>query len=102
MPTAIICSNDLTANGAMRELIKFGFKIPDDISVIGIDNSNLLCTLAIPSLTSIDIYRYDTGKWAFEMLMNRIKDRNRPVQKKIIKTKLVKRDSVTIARKLKV
>jgi len=94
MPTAIICSNDLTASGAMRELIKFGLKVPEDISIIGIDNSNLLCTLAIPSLTSIDICRYDTGKWAFEMLMNRIKDRNRPVQRKIIRTNLVKRDSV--------
>ena len=94
IPSAIICSNDFSASGALRELVKSGYKIPEDISIIGIDNSNLLCTLAIPSLTSIDIYRFNTGKWAFGMLMNRIKDKKRPLQKKIKKTKLVLRDSV--------
>jgi len=94
IPSAIICSNDFSASGASRELIRSGYHIPEDISIIGIDNCNLLCTLAIPSLTSVDIYRFNTGKWAFEMLMNRIKDKKRPVQKKIIKTKLILRDSV--------
>ena len=98
IPTAILCSNDFSASGALRELIRFGYKIPEDISIIGIDNSNLLCTLAVPTLTSIDIYRYNTGKWAFEMLMNRINDGNNPIQKKIINTKLVIRESVAKAR----
>ncbi|MHB1347132.1 MAG: substrate-binding domain-containing protein, partial [Candidatus Humimicrobiaceae bacterium] len=97
IPTAIFCSNDFSASGASRELIRLGYKIPEDVSVIGIDNSNLLCILAVPELTSIDIYRYNTGKWAYEMLMNRINDGNYPLQKKIIKTKLVIRDSVARA-----
>jgi len=98
IPSAIICSNDFSASGALRELIKSGYNIPEDISIIGIDNCNLLCTLAIPSLTSIDIHRFNTGKWVFEMLMNRIKDKKRPIQKKIIKTKLIHRDSVCKAK----
>jgi len=98
LPTAIMCSNDFSASGAMRELISIGLKIPEDISIIGIDNCNLLCTLTVPALTSIDIFRYNTGRWAFEMLMNRIKRRERPIQEKIIKTKLVIRDSVAKAK----
>lgn len=97
MPTAILCSNDFSASGALRELVRIGYKIPEDISIIGIDNSNLLCTLAVPTLTSIDIYRYDTGTLAFEMLITRINNRDSPIQRKIIKTKLVIRESVTKA-----
>ncbi len=98
IPTAIICSNDFSASGVLRELIRSNYRIPEDISLVGIDNSNLLCTLAIPALTSIDIYRYDTGTWAFEMLMNRIKNINGPIQKKVIKTRLIVRDSIAKAR----
>ncbi len=96
-PTAIICSNDFSASGAIRELTRLGCKIPDEISVIGIDNCYLLCTLSFPTLTSIDISRHETGRWAFEMLMNRINNKDIPIQNKIIKTKLIHRDSVARA-----
>ena len=72
--------------------------VPEDISLIGIDNTILLCTLTAPSLTSIDIGVNDASKWAFEMLMKRIQNERRPFQKKIIKSKLIKRDSVSKAR----
>ena len=98
MPTAIICSNDFSAVGAMREILVNGYKVPQDVSFIGIDNTNLLCSLTNPKLTSIDIGRYNTGEIAFELLFNRIQDKGRPSQRKIIKSTLIKRDSVIKAK----
>ena len=45
-PTAIFCHNDWLALNAMRLLQKEGFKVPGDVSILGIDNSpsfNMLC-----------------------------------------------------------
>jgi DNA-binding LacI/PurR family transcriptional regulator len=59
--TAIVCVNDLTAVGAMRELRDRGLRIPEDVSVTGFDNVELaqFCYLA---LTSVHIPRDRIGQ----------------------------------------
>jgi LacI family transcriptional regulator len=37
-PTAILCSNDMTAIGVMREAFELGIKVPQELSVIGFDD----------------------------------------------------------------
>ncbi len=51
-PTAIICHNDTVAIYTIRRLREAGFRVPEDISVIGLDNINL-CTQITPTLSSI-------------------------------------------------
>ncbi|MFZ3106684.1 MAG: LacI family DNA-binding transcriptional regulator, partial [Candidatus Hydromicrobium sp.] len=51
LPTAIVCSNDLTAIGAMKAFKAGGIKVPDDISIIGLDNI-ALTEIVSPTLTT--------------------------------------------------
>lgn len=51
-PTAIFCFGDQLAFGAMHGLIKLGYRIPDDISIIGVDDV-AMARYSIPALTTI-------------------------------------------------
>ncbi len=98
LPTAVVCSNDLTAIGAMKAFGVAGIKIPEDISVIGLDNI-MLTKIVSPALTTIGLERYKIGRTAMEFLLRRIKDKNLPKQTSIFKTKLIVRKSTSEAGK---
>lgn len=51
--SAVLASEDLLAMGALHILLEKGYHIPDDVAIIGFNNS-LLCECAVPSLTSVD------------------------------------------------
>lgn len=66
-PTAVFCSNDLTAIGAMGAIGKHGLRIPGDISVIGYDDI-LLSAYTQPALTTLRISRTEIAATAFRSL----------------------------------
>ncbi len=74
-PTAVFCFNDTMALGLMSRLQQNGIKIPDDISVIGYDNIELAEYFS-PPLTTIHQPKRRVGKNAFEILLERIKDKD--------------------------
>ncbi len=57
-PTAIIAINDFCAAGAIRRLVEEGYRVPEDVSVVSYDNTDI-ANLLFPKITSID-YDYDT------------------------------------------
>lgn len=59
-PTAIICVNDVTAVGALRELRERGLRVPQDVSVTGFDNVKL-SEFCCPALTTVHIPRERIG-----------------------------------------
>ena len=59
-PTAIICVNDVTAVGALRELRERGLRVPEDVSVTGFDNVKL-SEFCYPALTTVHIPRERIG-----------------------------------------
>jgi LacI family transcriptional regulator len=59
-PTAIICVNDITAVGALRELRERGLRVPQDVSVTGFDNVKL-SEFCYPALTTVHIPRDRIG-----------------------------------------
>lgn len=59
-PTAIVCVNDFTAVGALRELRERGLRVPEDISVTGFDNVKL-SEFCCPALTTVHIPRDRVG-----------------------------------------
>lgn len=98
MPTAFVVENDLLAWSAMKALTKNGYKIPNDISIIGFD-SRSICTMTEPNLTSIKNFRHLMGQQAFFLLLNRLILKRSGVDADVpmkleLPTELVERDSV--------
>jgi DNA-binding LacI/PurR family transcriptional regulator len=93
-PEAIFVANlDLTL-GAILSIKSLGLKIPDDIAVIGFDDSDWAQILE-PPLTTISQPVYDLGTTAAEMLIKNIENDNSKKEKLIItfNTKLIERGS---------
>jgi LacI family transcriptional regulator, galactose operon repressor len=94
-PTAIICVNDFTAIGVLRELRESGFRVPGDISVTGFDNIKL-SEFCYPALTTVHIPRERIGRTVFDGLLldQEIQQGAREV---VIDPELVVRDSTGVA-----
>jgi LacI family transcriptional regulator len=71
-PTAVFCYNDRMAMGAYRAAEELGLKIPDDISVVGFDNQQLIAENLYPALTTVALPHYEMGAWATENLIDAI------------------------------
>jgi LacI family transcriptional regulator len=93
-PTAILCSNDMTAIGVLRAAYNAGLRVPQDLSVIGLDDIDF-AEFTLPPLTTIRLSRHDLAQAAFEALRQQAEE---PVAAKIqreflVSTSLVVRGS---------
>jgi LacI family transcriptional regulator len=68
VPTAIFCASDRIAMGAYDALKENGLKIPQDISIVGFDNQELLAAHSRPPLTTVRIPYFEMGSWAVDQL----------------------------------
>lgn len=93
IPDAIFCINDITAIGVIHQLQYYGYKIPDDIGVIGFDNI-YFSSMIYPPLTTVDQCTYELGTMVSEILMGSINDPNRGNISTVLEPKLVIRESV--------
>jgi LacI family transcriptional regulator len=71
-PTAIFAYNDRMAMGVYRAAREMGIAIPNDLSVISIDNPEILAEGLYPGLTSIALPHYDMAAWAVAHLIERL------------------------------
>ena len=102
--TAFIGNNDMVSYGIMDAILKKGYLIPDDFSVCGFDNDFASSLLPI-SLTTVEHYMEDKGKKAFDMIYEKIQEKDdffvqddKCVIRIEYKSKLISRDSTNVAR----
>ena len=70
-PTAVMFRNDDMAAGAIKTFTAKGFKIPEDISIIGFENKPITESLT-PSLTTIETPKFDVGEKIAELIVEKI------------------------------
>ncbi|MBP0594538.1 LacI family DNA-binding transcriptional regulator [Paraburkholderia sp. LEh10] len=96
-PTAIFCANDLMALGAIEALKQLGYRVPDDISVLGYDDQEI-ARHTHPPLSTVVLPNYELGRWAVETLLQEVHNHaaGAPVRHRMVKLDgpLIERGSV--------
>jgi LacI family transcriptional regulator len=92
LPTAYYADNDIIAIGAMRALIECGYRVPEDVSIVGFDNMPF-SDMTSPRLTTLDVPKRELGILAARRLMEQIKSDFVPARTEVL-TRLIVRDSV--------
>ena len=90
--TAIFCSNDALAIGALKALKDRRLKVPDDISLISIDDIETVSYLS-PMLTTVRIPIEEMGAMAVNILIDRIEGRHQSPVKVNLPNTVIRRDS---------
>jgi DNA-binding LacI/PurR family transcriptional regulator len=93
-PTAIVCSNDMTAIGVLRAAYNARLHVPQDLSVIGLDDIDF-AEFTLPPLTTIRLSRAELARAAFEALRLQAEDGTNPKLQRefLVSTSLVVRGS---------
>ena len=91
-PTAILAANDMLAAGAMKAARRLGLRVPEDLAVTGVDDSNI-CGLLEPELTSVHIDCRRMGELAAARLQSLLEGETDVPQVTVVPTQLRVRGS---------
>jgi DNA-binding LacI/PurR family transcriptional regulator len=94
IPTAVMCSNDMTAIGVLHKLYRAGLRVPDDLSVIGFDDIHI-AEVTIPPLTTVQMSRFELARAAVTALRALVEQSEDPEPQREynIQTDLIVRES---------
>lgn len=91
-PTAVFSNGDMTAAGIISEVQKHGYRVPEDLAVLGFDDQPI-AELTTPAITTIAQPIEEMGELATEILINSLEGNEAP-NCRLLRTKLVMRDSL--------
>jgi len=91
-PDGVFCFNDPVAAGAVRAILEFGLKVPDEVAVIGVGNVRYSDQLRVP-LSTIDQSSLQVGRNAAELLLQLIDKRAHGTRTVLLSPELIVRDS---------
>jgi LacI family transcriptional regulator len=96
-PTAVLCSNDMTAMGVMRKCYAEKIVIPQELSVVGFDNIRITQYMS-PPLTTVEMSQAEIGRIAFQALLEDVQREtpNPEGTEYVLKTNLVLRDTTAL------
>ncbi len=91
-PSALCTSSDIIALGVYRALKEDKVKVPDEISIVSMDNTEI-CAHIYPSLSSVAVYEGEIGRTAAEIIFRRLKGFDGEFQNIVFQPKLIIRES---------
>jgi GntR family transcriptional regulator, arabinose operon transcriptional repressor len=91
-PDAFICANDYTAGHLMHTLLSIGYRIPDDVRIVGIDDVKYARLLPVP-LTTLHQPCRDIGTTALAVMLDRISNPNLPCRDILLGCQMIVRQS---------
>lgn len=91
-PTAVFCHNDIMAIGATQKAKQMGFRVPQDISIMGFDDIEF-SQYCDPPLTTISQPRYEIGRQSMLMLLELLKGNDVRSGSRLLESSLVVRES---------
>jgi LacI family transcriptional regulator len=96
-PSAVLCSNDRTAIGVMRRAFELGLNVPQDLSVVGFDDTQL-AQFASPPLTAVQMSYVEIANEVFKALLDSVEGRCNGSSREVcaIQSNLVLRCSTTL------
>jgi LacI family transcriptional regulator len=93
-PTALFCFNDRVAMGAYQAATLLGLRIPEDVSIIGIDNLEIIADALWPGLTTVALPHYEMGRWAVNRILDDIESPGNPAAQTQMDCPLIERGSL--------
>lgn len=91
--TAVVASNDLMGIGCMNACQKAGLNIPEDVSIVTLDNTDY-CSCTFPRLSSVNMMQYQIGYNSAALLMERIEEKRDYKKIIMLEPTIVERNSV--------
>jgi DNA-binding LacI/PurR family transcriptional regulator len=100
-PTAVLCSNDMTAMGVMRKSYAEKIAVPQELLVIGFCNIRISQCILLP-LTTVEMSQTELGRMAFLALLNDVQREtpNPAGTEYVLKTSLVLRESTALHKRI--
>jgi LacI family repressor for deo operon, udp, cdd, tsx, nupC, and nupG len=90
LPEAIFCFTDAMAMGVLSVLWSSGYRVPDDVSVVGYDDV-MDASYSVPALTTVRFEKRDLAETALELLIQRIADNDREITSVMVNHSIVRR-----------
>jgi LacI family transcriptional regulator len=91
-PDAIFCANDLIAVGALHALLAAGLRVPQDVALVGMDDTEL-ARMSFPQISSVSLGSSERGRLAAQLLLDRLADPSLPPRRETVPPKLIIRAS---------
>ncbi|MCM1992133.1 LacI family DNA-binding transcriptional regulator [Oceanirhabdus seepicola] len=92
LPTAVVAATDRLAIGAMNYLKEKNIKIPEEVSVVGIDNMEI-SSIIEPNLTTVNFDYKKSGEKAAEMILNKIELKSKDNERYVLGYDIIRRKS---------
>ncbi len=93
LPDAFFAANDIMAIGCMRAIREAGYQVPDDVSIIGMDDT-AICLACTPQLSTVHVFRQELGRTVVRTLLTLPQQPMPCCIKTQVGVELVMRDSV--------
>ncbi len=92
--TAVFAFNDPMAMGMYQLAVRSGVRVPEDLSIVGVDDFEPVAAGLLPGLTTVALPHYEMGRWGVEAVLAMLDGEDAPTGDLLLPGTLVTRASV--------